>query len=358
MPSRYKVPSKRKVASLRVRETVKKTLKKKGRVLTTRPPLARMRRIFDYIKTGAYPGRERLATEIEVTTKTIQRDIDFMRDQMMTPIDYSREHKGYYLTEDIESLPFFHLSEHELVSLLVAEKALGQYKGTPFEIPLKSAFEKLSDELDGKISLNWADLDKLISFRGPEAEPADPDVFTKMTRAVRDQLEVGFKYKKLGSRRWEHREVRPYHVACIDGQWYCFAYDLARKDIRTFVLPRIQPDSVEVSQKTFQMPASFDLDDYLRSSFGVFKGSEAHRVVVKLDAWAGRLARERRWHPSQQIRDLPGPDGEIEIEFQLGSFEEIIPWILSWGSHAQVLKPKKLVDEIRKEADAILENHH
>jgi predicted DNA-binding transcriptional regulator YafY len=230
---------------------------------------------------------------------------------------------------------------------------MAQYKGTPFEAPLMSAFEKLSAELSGKVSLNWGDLDKLISFRAPEAEPADPEVFSKMTRAVKDQVQVTFQYKKLGSRRWESREVQPYHVACIDGQWYCFAYDLARKDIRTFVLPRIQPDSFELSQKKFTPDQPFELNDYLKSSFGVFRGTGKHAVAIQFDPWAGRLVRERRWHPSQQVRDLPGPDGEIEVTFQLNGFEEVVPWILSWGSHAKVLRPKKLVEEIRNIAESM-----
>ena len=59
----------------------------KTRTLHSRPPLYRFQEIFHAIKTGQYPNRTKLAETIEVTTKTIQRDIDYMRYQMSVPID-------------------------------------------------------------------------------------------------------------------------------------------------------------------------------------------------------------------------------------------------------------------------------
>ena len=54
----------------------------RGTRLFTRPPLDRMHKIFCAIRAGDCPNRTGLAGEIEVTTKTIQRDIDFMRDRL------------------------------------------------------------------------------------------------------------------------------------------------------------------------------------------------------------------------------------------------------------------------------------
>ena len=53
--------------------------------LMTRPPLDRMQQIFQKLKADKHPSRQSLAGDIEVTTKTIQRDIDFMRDRLNLP---------------------------------------------------------------------------------------------------------------------------------------------------------------------------------------------------------------------------------------------------------------------------------
>ena len=63
-------------------------------------------------------------------------------------------------------------------------------------------------------------------------------------------------------------------------------------------------------------------------------------------AFAARLVRERDWHPSQRIRELPG--GKIELQMALGALEEIERWILSWGEHAKVLGPKILAESVRQ----------
>jgi hypothetical protein len=114
----------------------------KTRTLHSRPPLSRFQEIFHAIKTGRYPNRTKLAETIEVTTKTIQRDIDYMRYQMSVPIEFDFARGGYYFTRPITELPLFQLTEAELVSVFVAQKALEAYKGTAFEQPLRTAFQK------------------------------------------------------------------------------------------------------------------------------------------------------------------------------------------------------------------------
>jgi hypothetical protein len=88
----------------------RKTSKKAGatctreRMLHTRPPLDRMQQIFSIIKSGESPNRHQLAAEIEVTVKTIQRDIDFMRDRLRLPISFDQSLGGYTFTEPVSSL--------------------------------------------------------------------------------------------------------------------------------------------------------------------------------------------------------------------------------------------------------------
>jgi hypothetical protein len=93
----------------------------KTRTLHSRPPLYRFQEIFHAIKTGRYPNRTKLAETIEVTTKTIQRDIDYMRYQMSVPIEFDFAKGGYYFTKPITDLPLFQLTEAELVSIFVAQ---------------------------------------------------------------------------------------------------------------------------------------------------------------------------------------------------------------------------------------------
>jgi hypothetical protein len=94
------------------------------RTLHSRPPLYRFQEIFHAIKAGRYPNRTQLAHAIEVTTKTIQRDLDYMRYQLDVPIEFDYARGGYYFAKPVTELPLFQLTEAELVSIFVGQKAL------------------------------------------------------------------------------------------------------------------------------------------------------------------------------------------------------------------------------------------
>ena len=193
-------------------------------------------------------------------------------------------------------------------------------------------------------------MDSAISFRGIGTSVADLELFETVSRAVLDSHELAFEYKKLGSTRHEQRRVQPYHLGCIENQWYLFGFDLVRQQIRTFALPRMR--KVRDTRTGFRRPADFSISNHLSDSFGVFKGKAKHRVRIRFDAFAASLVGERHWHPSQKIKRLV--DGEIELSMTLGGLEEVERWILSWGEHACVLEPAELKRRIRRAAEAIL----
>jgi len=309
-----------------------------------------MMRLHERLKAGAFPNCRKLADELEVSTKTIQRDIDFMRDRLGLPIEYDQLHFGFVYTEPVTSFPSIEVSEGEVIALFVAQKALEQYRGTSFEKPLKTAFEKITEGLKDRIGFHWGDVDSAISFRGLGTSVADLELFETVSRAVLDSHELGFEYKKLGSSGHEARRVQPYHLGCVENQWYLFAFDLARQQLRTFALPRMR--SVLNTKARFRRPADFSITKHLGDSFGVFTGKAQHRVRLRFDAFAARLVGERNWHPSQKIKQLAG--GEIELSLTLGSLEEVERWVLSWGEHVQVLEPAELKKRIRRVAEAIL----
>src|SRR4051812_49041992 len=102
----------------------------------SRPTLERIMRIHEAIREGEYPNAATLAREFEVSSKTIQKDLQFMRDRLDLPLVYDSVRYGYRYDGDVAKFPVFHVTEGELFALLVAEKALQQYRGTDLERPL------------------------------------------------------------------------------------------------------------------------------------------------------------------------------------------------------------------------------
>ena len=103
--------------------------------------------------------RPRLSKLLETSTKTINRDIAFMRDQMDLPIAWDAVANGYHYDGYVDGFPTLQVTEGELFALLVAQKALEPYKGTPFQEPLEAALQKLSDGLKDKVFMSLDRLD-------------------------------------------------------------------------------------------------------------------------------------------------------------------------------------------------------
>lgn len=315
----------------------------------SRPPLERMMQIHARLKDRHFPNCRKIAQELEVSPKTIQRDVDFMRYRLGLPIEYDSVRFGFYYSEPVTSFPNIEVSEGEITALFVAQKALAQYKGTPFEAPLRTAFRKITDGMTDRVSFSWSDLNSVISFRSAGTSPADLETFEAVSKAVLRSVEINFKYRKLRSREFELRLLRPYHLACLENQWYLFGYDLERKQLRTFALPRMR--DVRLTSTRFHRPADFSIGKLLRGSFGAHSGKEKYKIKLEFDAFAARLVAERTWHESQRIQFKP--DDSLVFELELTGLEEIERWILSWGSHVRVLAPPELIKLVRDTATSI-----
>ena len=96
-----------------------------------KPQHSRMLFIDKSIRAGKYPNCSTLAKEWEVSIKTIQRDLDYMRYQLDAPLVYCAKHRGYYYTEKQFALPAIDIKESDLFGIYLAEKLLVQYEGTP-----------------------------------------------------------------------------------------------------------------------------------------------------------------------------------------------------------------------------------
>ena len=307
-------------------------------------------RIHRAIQSGKYPNASTLARELEISTKSIHRDLEFMRDRLELPIEYDGARFGYHYTEEVNAFPTLQVTEGELVALVVAEKALQQYRGTHFEKPLLSAIKKLEQSLPDTISISLADVEQTISFR-TRAEPIlNLEFFDALAKATTARQQLELTYRKAGQRQSEQRVIDPYHLANINGEWFLFAYDHLRHDIRTFVPARIK--AIKRTGKTFARPQAFSLEKRLRDSFGVHSGEGEHEVVIRFNARVADYIREKKWHESQQLRELK--NGGVELKLKLSSLVEIERWILSWGGDATAIKPKQLVETVKKSAKKLL----
>lgn len=315
--------------------------------MVSRPPMERMWRIHQEVQGGSHPNCAGLARQLEVSPKTVMRDIEFMRDRLGMPLAYEAVRHGYFYTAPVQEFPMMKVSQGEVAALLLAQKSLEEFRGTPFERPLASAFRKLSTSLNSEMDVAWHEMEEAVSVRRAGAGLADLQVFDALAQAVMKRHEVTFSYHKLDGAKPESRQVRPYHLGCIENQWYLFAHDEDRRAMRTFALPRIQ--AVERTGGTFRRPKDFSVTKILDGSFAVFEGGSPRLVRLRFRGVTARIVAERTWHDSQKI--TPHASG-IEMTMRVGLSPDLVRWVLGWGAEAEVLEPTELRATLAKAARA------
>ena len=239
------------------------------------------------------------------------------------------------------------VSQGEVAALLLAQKSLEQFRGTTFERPLAAAFRKLSHSLGGEMEVAWHELEQALSVRSSGTGLADMQVFDALAKAVMEGSEVEFAYHKLAGEKAERRVVQPYHLGCIENQWYLFGHDTARGAVRTFALPRIR--EVGRTGEKFRRPKDFSLAKVLDGSFAVFEGGQARKVRIRFTGVAARLVGERVWHASQK---LAREGRALMLEMKVGLSPDLRQWILGWGAEAEVLEPADLREDVAVAATA------
>ena len=208
--------------------TRKKNSKKKNkkeRSGQTRRPLERIFSIHQEIIRGRYPNCRQLAEQIEVTQKTIQRDISFMQNDLGLPLEYDRSNHGYFYNGPVRDFPLLKVTVEDIVALFLARQALEPLQKSPLEATLRDSFRRLSSALPGEVTFQWTDLDQAFSVKNLGIVPGNVQLFEKLARAVLECREVRFDYRKIDSDEWEARSLRPFHITEVDGGWYVIGHD-------------------------------------------------------------------------------------------------------------------------------------
>lgn len=112
-------------------------------------------------------------------------------------------------------------------------------------------------------------------------------------------------------------------------------------------------EEVTILPEGFTIPPDFDPQKYLSQAFRMFRGKVC-KVVIRFDAYQARWIRERIWHPTQKIADLP--DGGLLFEVEANP-EEVKRWVIGYGSHAEIVSPPALREEVREEIQKMFKQY-
>lgn len=314
-----------------------------------------------------------LANMFGVTERTIRRDIKTLNGRDDLKIDFITDREGYGLLEAVTSLPVEEFSRGDYFSLWMSVQAFQAWGGLPYQKRLPVLIRKLQSSSQAVSPEDLKRMRKCITFKaGGFQAPLNAEIFETVIHALMAQQELRFEYHGLEARRAgakkaakggseepailagapEWRRVQPLHVICWDYAWYLFAYDYARKDIRTFAIGRML--NAEDTGKHFKPARPFHLKAELAKSFGIRRGGRAEHVYLRFCPEAAPLVIERLWHPSQEF--VLRPDRSLEMTMKVAVCPELIRWVRGWGPEVEILAPSTLNTIIVNGARQIVES--
>lgn len=292
-----------------------------------------------------------LASDLEVTTRTIRRDLEALQEAGFALYDERDDQGRVRWRIDGQALHGLEsgFTLPEVCALYLSRNLLEAVVGTPFQRDLTNAFARLEKMLSPRMRQFLDRLPSVFAAKpGPRARGASssPDVVARLLEATLHFRVTTMTYHSVSSKRIKEYLIHPYRLAFAQGGMYLLAYVPEYKSVRTFAIDRIT--SVTLEKQTFT-PRQEIGDDVFANSLGVNTGP-AQRVELEFAPDVAPYVRARVWHPSQDVRE--NGDGGIRLTMDVCHDWALRSWILSWGPFARVVSPALLARTIRAELEA------
>jgi predicted DNA-binding transcriptional regulator YafY len=315
-----------------------------------RPLWRRLQTIHHEIKEGRHPNTRSLADQLSVSSKTVQRDIDYLRDELEAPIEFLRDENGYAYAREDYVLPFLPVDGQDLFSIGVAAQVLALLGGTPLARSLRSCYERLARLMPPAVRLRPEIVREKLALRAAAFRPVREETWQAVSDALQKGVSLSIRYRHPGEGPGEPRVVRPYAFVLAGRDWMVLAEDQSQAQIKNFYLARVE--SARLTGERYAIPRSFNAGAFFRNTFGLFVGGgQPFRFRVRFSPEVSDEVREMVWHPDQKIES--GPNGEAILELPAESVREARRFILAYGHHATALSPPELVEDLRREAAAL-----
>ncbi|PNY79334.1 helix-turn-helix transcriptional regulator [Deinococcus koreensis] len=291
-------------------------------------------------------GRARaddLARQLEVSKRTIYRDV-LALNEAGVPI-VSTPGQGYTLMPGY-FLPPLHFSVDEAVMLLLGSDVMTQ----AFDPGLAGAAGRAARKISAVLG---EDVQREVQFlrdhlRLVERDPGGDETRGKLRtlrQATLERRTVEFRYYKPRG-GGEARRVQPHGLFRLNTAWLLAAFDPDRAALRTFRLDRME--GLRLLSEPFERQPEFKLERD--------ESREGRGLIVRA-LFAPEVAREVRHHPSYYVTRAQETLDGLLVTLQVRSPEEVLPWLLSWGSACRVLEPASLQARLRDVAQELLRRY-
>ncbi len=250
--------------------------------------------------------------QIGFSKRTLQRDINEIRNVFGIDIEYSKSQKGYFISQN----------ENENMN-----------------------FQRMMEAFDMFNSLNLAqNLTPFIHLE--KRRPQGTENLYGLLHAIKNRLQIKFTYQKFWEEELSQRLVEPYALKEFKNRWYIMAKDSKDNNIKSFALDRLT--NLEITNLNYQYPDNYSIEQSYRYCFGIISPNveEPQDIILSFDPFQGKYIKTLPLHDTQQV--LVDNDEEIKIKLKLCLTHDLVMELLSFGDNMKVIEPKSLADQIKQ----------
>lgn len=274
-----------------------------------------------------------LAERLGVTTRSIRRDVDRLRN-LGYPVLATQGLGGGYQLGRGKDLPPLLLDDEEAVAIAVSLRLAAGGTVTGASEAALSTLAKLDQVMPPRLRSEVKAIHQSTETLSSNADLVDGDVLLTLAKACRDLLRVRFGYDArdgAASERW----VEPVRLVATGRRWYLMAWDVDREDWRTFRLDRMR--AVTPSTWRFKLREHPDPAEYVHNAISRAPYSNQAQVRVRADLEEVSAKVSTRWVTLTAI-----DESTTLLEAGIDSLEYLAFHCVMTGLDCEFLQPPEL----------------
>lgn len=307
---------------------------------------ARVLQLLGLLQSRRVWTSEELADRLEVTTRSVRRDVDRLR-ELGYPVHASKGHGGGYQLGAGAALPPLLLDPDEAVAMAVCLRlAAGGSVAGVGESALR-ALSKLDQVMPARLRSQVAAVhDTTVTLTPSNRDvPVDPEVLMTLARACRDHEHVTCGYTDIRGNATARR-LEPYQLVTTGRRWYLLCFDRDKQDWRSLRLDRMS--DVRAQGSTFVPRPAPDAAQYVQRAIT----SSPYRYVARVRYFAAKEVVAQTFSSASVQIDEDGPDACI-MTTGADDAQVMALYLAMPGCDFEVLEPAEVAEAVRTAAERL-----
>ncbi len=299
--------------------------------MSTHGTIRRYTLIIEKITSSKYPSFAQLKEFLndhgfEISPRTLQRDVEQIRNEFKIEIKYNRSSNGYFIDEN---------SNFDLATFLRF-------------LEISGTANLISESLkDGKQTMNYISFESEGNLKGIENLKA-------LLFSIKNKRRVSFSHLSFKKDGVSDYLLEPYLLKEYQNRWYVFGFVKAINEFRTFGIDRIE--NLKVLTEKFVVQKNFNPKERFENIIGlVFPEQEPEEVILSFTPLQAKYIKTLPLHRSQEI--IKESKSEVMVKLFVKTNYELVQRILMLGDQVKVIKPLTLADEVRDMLVATLKKY-